>query len=40
MREAPDIKRRVCMRAKPPTREFARIKIVAYTDYDLIAERG
>ena len=36
--DAPDIDGRVYMRGKLPVGEFARVKIVGHTDYDLIAE--
>jgi ribosomal protein S12 methylthiotransferase len=38
--DAPDIDGRVYVRGKLPIGEFARIKIVGHTDYDLIAERA
>jgi ribosomal protein S12 methylthiotransferase len=36
--DAPDIDGRVYIRGKLPLSEFARVKIVGHTDYDLIAE--
>jgi ribosomal protein S12 methylthiotransferase len=36
--DAPDIDGRVYMRGKAPIGEFARVKIIGHTDYDLIAE--
>jgi ribosomal protein S12 methylthiotransferase len=36
--DAPDIDGRVYIRGKLPVGEFARVKIVGHTDYDLIAE--
>jgi ribosomal protein S12 methylthiotransferase len=36
--DAPDIDGRVYVRGKLPIGEFARVKIVGHTDYDLIAE--
>jgi ribosomal protein S12 methylthiotransferase len=36
--DAPDIDGRVYVRGKMPIGEFARVKIVGHTDYDLIAE--
>jgi ribosomal protein S12 methylthiotransferase len=36
--DAPDIDGRVYIRGKLPIGEFARVKIVGHTDYDLIAE--
>jgi ribosomal protein S12 methylthiotransferase len=36
--DAPDIDGRVYIRGKLPIGEFARVKIIAHTDYDLIAE--
>jgi ribosomal protein S12 methylthiotransferase len=36
--DAPDIDGRVFIRGKLPVGEFARVKIVGHTDYDLIAE--
>ncbi|HET7625151.1 MAG TPA: 30S ribosomal protein S12 methylthiotransferase RimO [Verrucomicrobiae bacterium] len=36
--DAPDIDGRVYVRGKPPVGEFARVKILGHTDYDLIAE--
>jgi ribosomal protein S12 methylthiotransferase len=36
--DAPDIDGRVYIRGKLPLGEFARVKIIAHTDYDLIAE--
>ena len=36
--DAPDIDGRVYVRGKVPIGEFARVKIVGHTDYDLIAE--
>jgi ribosomal protein S12 methylthiotransferase len=38
--DAPDIDGRVYIRGKLPVGEFARVKIVGHTDYDLIAEPG
>src|SRR6185503_8714245 len=38
--DAPDIDGRVYVRGKLPVGEFARVKIVGHTDYDLIAEPG
>jgi ribosomal protein S12 methylthiotransferase len=38
--DAPDIDGRVYVRGKLPIGEFARVKIVGHTDYDLIAERA
>lgn len=38
--DAPDIDGRVYIRGKLPIGEFARVKIVGHTDYDLIAEHG
>jgi ribosomal protein S12 methylthiotransferase len=38
--DAPDIDGRVYVRGKLPVDEFARVKIVGHTDYDLIAERA
>jgi ribosomal protein S12 methylthiotransferase len=38
--DAPDIDGRVYIRGKVPTGEFARVKIIGHTDYDLIAERA
>jgi len=38
--DAPDIDGRVYIRGKLPVGEFARVKIVGHTDYDLIAERA
>jgi len=37
--DAPDIDGRVYIRGKLPMGEFARVKIIGHTDYDLIAER-
>ncbi|MGD0252123.1 MAG: hypothetical protein ABSC01_05455 [Verrucomicrobiota bacterium] len=37
--DAPDIDGRVYVRGRLPIGEFARVKVVGYTDYDLIAER-
>jgi ribosomal protein S12 methylthiotransferase len=36
--DAPDIDGRVYVRGKLPIGEFAQVKIVGHTDYDLIAE--
>ncbi|MSU61325.1 MAG: 30S ribosomal protein S12 methylthiotransferase RimO [Pedosphaera sp.] len=36
--DAPDIDGRVYIQGKLPTGEFARVKIIGHTDYDLIAE--
>jgi len=36
--DAPDIDGRVYVRGKLPVAEFARVKIIGHTDYDLIAE--
>jgi len=36
--DAPDIDGRVYLRGKLPVGEFARVKIIGHTDYDLIAE--
>ena len=36
--DAPDIDGRVYVRGKVPVGEFARVKIIGHTDYDLIAE--
>ena len=36
--DAPDIDGRIYVRGKLPAGEFARVKIVDHTDYDLIAE--
>jgi ribosomal protein S12 methylthiotransferase len=36
--DAPDIDGRVYMRGKLPVGEFAKVKIIGHTDYDLIAE--
>jgi ribosomal protein S12 methylthiotransferase len=36
--DAPDIDGRIYVRGKLPAGEFARVKIVGHTDYDLIAE--
>jgi len=38
--DAPDIDGRVYMRGKLPIGEFARVKVVGHTDYDLIAEQA
>ncbi len=38
--DAPDIDGRVFVRGKLPLGEFARVKIIGHTDYDLIAEVG
>lgn len=38
--DAPDIDGRVYVRGKLPLGEFARVKIIGHTDYDLIAERA
>jgi ribosomal protein S12 methylthiotransferase len=36
--DAPDIDGRVYIRGKPPVGEFASVRIIGHTDYDLIAE--
>jgi ribosomal protein S12 methylthiotransferase len=36
--DAPDIDGRVYVRGKLPLGEFARVKVIAHTDYDLLAE--
>lgn len=36
--DAPDIDGRIYVRGKLPLGEFARVKIIGHTDYDLIAE--
>ena len=36
--DAPDIDGRIYVRGKVLVGEFARVKIIAHTDYDLIAE--
>ena len=36
--DAPDIDGRVYLRGKLPIGEFARVRIIGHTDYDLIAE--
>ena len=36
--DAPDIDGRVYVRGKLPVGDFARVKIIGHTDYDLIAE--
>jgi ribosomal protein S12 methylthiotransferase len=36
--DAPDIDGRVYVRGRAPLGEFARVKVVGHTDYDLIAE--
>ena len=36
--DAPDIDGRVYIRGKLPVGEFAKVKIIGHTDYDLIAE--
>jgi ribosomal protein S12 methylthiotransferase len=36
--DAPDIDGRVYIRGKLPLAEFARVKIIGHTDYDLVAE--
>ena len=36
--DAPDIDGRVYVRGKLPIGEFARVKVIGHTDYDLIAE--
>lgn len=36
--DAPDIDGRVFVRGRLPAGEFARVRIVGHTDYDLIAE--
>lgn len=38
--DAPDIDGRVYVRGKLPVGEFARVKIIGHTDYDLIAQAG
>ena len=38
--DAPDIDGRVYVRARLRPGEFARVKIIGHTDYDLIAEPG
>jgi ribosomal protein S12 methylthiotransferase len=38
--DAPDIDGRVYIRGKLPVGEFARVKVIGHTDYDLIAEHG
>ncbi len=38
--DAPDIDGRVYVRGKLPVGQFARVKIIGHTDYDLIAEAG
>lgn len=38
--DAPDIDGRVYIRGKLPISQFARVKIIGHTDYDLIAEHG
>jgi ribosomal protein S12 methylthiotransferase len=38
--DAPDIDGRVFVRGKLPRGEFARVKIIGHTDYDLIAEKA
>jgi ribosomal protein S12 methylthiotransferase len=38
--DAPDIDGRVFVRGKLPLGEFARVKIIGHTDYDLIAEKA
>ena len=38
--DAPDIDGRVHVQGKLPIGEFAHVKIVGHTDYDLIAERA
>jgi ribosomal protein S12 methylthiotransferase len=36
--DAPDIDGRVYVRGKLPIGQFARVKIIGHTDYDLVAE--
>jgi hypothetical protein len=36
--DAPDIDGRVYIRGKAPEGEFARVKVIGHTDYDLIAK--
>ena len=36
--DAPDIDGRVYVRGRLPVGEFARVKVIGHTDYDLIAE--
>jgi ribosomal protein S12 methylthiotransferase len=36
--DAPDIDGRVYIRGKLPIGEFAHVKVISHTDYDLIAE--
>ena len=36
--DAPDIDGRVYVRGKLPIGEFAQVKVIGHTDYDLIAE--
>ena len=36
--DAPDIDGRVYIRGKLPIGEFAQVKVIGHTDYDLIAE--
>ena len=36
--DAPDIDGRIYVRGKLPLSEFARVKIIGHTDYDLLAE--
>ena len=36
--DAPDIDGRIYVRGQVPIGEFARVKIIGHTDYDLIAE--
>ena len=36
--DAPDIDGRVYVRGKLPVGEFATVKVIGHTDYDLIAE--
>jgi ribosomal protein S12 methylthiotransferase len=38
--DAPDIDGRVYIRGKLPIGQFAKVKVIGHTDYDLIAERG
>ena len=38
--DAPDIDGRIYIRGKLPLGEFAKVKIIGHTDYDLIAERA
>jgi ribosomal protein S12 methylthiotransferase len=36
--DAPDIDGRVYIRGQVPVGDFARVKVIGHTDYDLIAE--